>query len=101
MGVKIRVGVVGTRGIARALHLYALSRDDRVQISALCGRDQHRARKVATEFGIPAVYTDHRIMLIEAGLDAVVISSSAYYHYPMILAALESRLHVRSQVPLG
>jgi len=101
MATKVRVGVIGTTGIARALHLYVLSRDSRVELAALCGRNQERAQSVAEEYNIPQVFSDYQETANKAYIDAIVISSPVYEHYPMITAALNAGLHVHTQPPLG
>jgi predicted dehydrogenase len=98
---KVRIGMIGTSAIAQNGHLFAQSHHPNAETVAICGRNQERARKVAAKFEIPQVFTDYREMIKKADLDAVVIAGPSYAHFPMIMAALEAKLHVHTQSPLG
>jgi predicted dehydrogenase len=50
---------------------------------------------------MPKVYTDYRELLENDNLDAVVIATPDYLHYPMTMAALDAGLHVMCEKPLA
>jgi virulence factor len=69
---RLRVGVIGTGGIAR-VHLAALGALPDVDLAALCDRDPGRLTAAATRWGArqTRAYTDFRQMLDEVRPDAV------------------------------
>jgi predicted dehydrogenase len=101
MAERVRVGVIGTSMFAELLHLEYLAADERVELAAICGRNQERAAEVARKYGIPRVFADWREMLDRTALDAVVIVTPDDLHYPMAMAALERGLHVLCEKSLA
>lgn len=76
---KIKAGIVGC-GIFGSFHAKALSEMPEVEVTAICDLQKDRAEKVAHEFGIPQVYTDHREMLSKSGCDFITIATPDPYH---------------------
>jgi predicted dehydrogenase len=101
MTAPIRIGVIGTSWFANLGHLPFLTADERVTVAAICGRNRERAQKMATQYGIPQVFTDYRAMLIEGNVNAVVIVTPDDEHFPMAMAALDAGLHVLCEKPLA
>lgn len=46
----IRIGVIGTGWWADLGHLPFLTTDERVQVTAICGRNRERAQAMATKY---------------------------------------------------
>ena len=101
MAEDIKVGMMGTGGVSRIVHLPSLKSHPHAKVVALCGRNQDRAQEVAKKFEIPKVYSDYHEMLEKGAIDAVVIATPDDLHYPMIMAALERKLHVHCHPPLA
>jgi predicted dehydrogenase len=101
MTERIRTGVIGTSWWADFGHFSNLTSDARVQVIAICGRNQERAQAMATKYAIPRVFTDYRAMFAEADLQAVVIAAPDDEHFSMTMAALEAGLHVLCEKPLA
>lgn len=97
----IRIGVIGTSWWADLGHLPFLTSDERVQVTALCGRNRERAQAMATKYNIPYIFTDYRTMMKAGGLDAVVILTPDDEHFAMTMAALDAELHVLCEKPLA
>jgi predicted dehydrogenase len=70
-------------------------------VAALCGRRPERTREVAERFGVPRTFADHREMIAQGGLDAVVVAAPDDEHHRMTLAALDAGLHVLCEKPLA
>ena len=94
-----RVVVVGTNFGCLA-HVRALKAAG-FEVCALVGRDAHRTRDRAHEFGVPEALTSYERALELPGLDAVVISSPPETHRPFALQALAKRKHVLCEKPLA
>ena len=101
MSNKVQVGVIGTSGWADFLLLPSLQSHSQAEIVALCGRNQERAKEIASKYDIPHTFADYREMIATANLQAVVIASPDDLHYPMTMAALEAGLHVLCEKPLA
>ena len=97
----LRVGLVGTSWWAEAMYLPALADHPIGRITALCGRDPDRTADVAGRWEIPQHFTDWEIMLDKGEVDAVIVASPNESHYEITMAALDRRLPVLCEKPLG
>jgi predicted dehydrogenase len=95
---SVKVGVIGTN---RQSHLLAIKSHERADLVAICGRNQARTAERAQTYGIRETYADYRRLIAESDLDAVVVATPDDLHYPMVMAALEKRLHVLCEKPLA
>ncbi len=97
----VRVGIIGTSWWSDAMYLPALTNHPQAQVVAVAGRDAGRTAAFADRWHIPGRYTDYEALFKAEKLDAVVISSPNSQHAPMALKAIEHRLHVLCEKPLG
>jgi len=97
---KVRIGIIGTGGIS-ALHIRGYAKHPQAEIVAVCDAIEERAQKVATEQKIAEVYTDYKVMLKKAKLDAVSICLPNFLHAPAAVAALNAGVHVILEKPLA
>ncbi len=98
---KLRIGVIGTGGIARGVHIPGWRDLPDVEIAAVADVNGTLVRKVAADLGIQAAFTDYRKLLKVAGLDAVDICTPNRMHTPIVLAALAAGKHVLCEKPLA
>jgi predicted dehydrogenase len=101
-GKKIKVGIIGAGGIARAAHMgpgWKAVPD--AEVVAVCDVNEASARKFAEDFGIPHAFTDFRELLKLKEIDAVDICSPNKTHTPAVIAALEAGKHVICEKPLA
>jgi len=101
MGDKVRVAMVGTSWWADWMHLPSLASHHRVELAAICGRNEEPARRLAEKYGIPLVFTDYRRMLDELPLDAVAMATPDDTHFDIAMATLDKGLHLLSEKPLA
>ncbi len=101
MSKQVNVAVVSTSWWAETAFLPYLQNDERVNLRAICGRNQERAKEVADKFGIEEIYADYRNMLAQSELDAIVVASPDNLHYEMVMAALDAGLHVLCEKPIA
>jgi predicted dehydrogenase len=96
---KIKVGVIGGGGIVdahiRGYRTYA----DAIEVTAIADVVDETARRRAAELGA-AAYTDFRLMIAEADLDAVDICLPHHLHADAILAAAQAGKHILCEKPL-
>ncbi|MCD6465820.1 Gfo/Idh/MocA family oxidoreductase [Candidatus Bathyarchaeota archaeon] len=100
---KVRFGIIGTGvGANFCANGIALIADSGVaELTAITSRREERAKEFASKWGVKHWYTDHKKMLKEAPIDAVIISTPHYLHYPMTLDALEAGKHVLVDKPMA
>jgi myo-inositol 2-dehydrogenase/D-chiro-inositol 1-dehydrogenase len=94
----LRVGFIGcgrhaTKMLYPSLHLA------RIDLAAVCDVDKLKARRNAKWFGAECVYTDHRRMLDEESLEAVLICTGPKTHTPLALDCIERGLPVFVEKP--
>ena len=86
---KVRVGIVGTSWWADTMYLPSLAGTRKAIITACCGRNRERDRKLAKLWNIPKVYTDWKTMLDEEPLEALIITTPNDGHEATTRDALE------------
>ncbi|RLL66858.1 Gfo/Idh/MocA family oxidoreductase [Streptomyces sp. Z26] len=96
--MRFRIGVLGAGAVA-ADHVRAAADAPDYEIAAVCDVDRAAAEALAGP-GVP-VHTDHRELLADGGLDAVVITVPHALHAPMAVAAAHAGLHVLVEKPMA
>jgi len=103
MKEKIKLGYIGLgyRGMNMLKDIFARMND--VQIEAICDINPAKLEAAAAvlqeyERPAPAMYTNHRQMLREADIDAVVVMTGWYGHLECAIAAMEAGKYVAIEV---
>ncbi|MCE5300054.1 MAG: Gfo/Idh/MocA family oxidoreductase [Spirochaetia bacterium] len=98
---KLRVGVIGAGKIAERLHLPGYKDTPAAEVVAICDVIKSKADALAKQFNIPAVYTDYKKMIKEAGIDAVSVCLPNYLHAPVTIFAAQNKKHILVEKPMG
>ena len=94
MSEPLKIGLIGSGGIANR-HLTAFrEHQDRVRLMAVCDIVEDAARDYAGRAGVDAVYLDVDDMLREADIEAVDICTTHDTHAPLTVAAARAGKHV-------
>ena len=108
---RINVGAIGTGRISRIHDLPGVWRHDFAQVTAVCDLDAKRAedgKKLVNDYytkknGSPydgvKMYTDHRELLNNKDIDAVIISTPDHTHAMIGVAAAKAGKHIYMQKP--
>ena len=96
---KIRVGVIGSGGIFRGLHVPYYEMTDRAEIVAVADVKEESAAEVAKRFDADA-YTDYRKILDRKDVDAVDISTHPRPHRDVTVAAVQAGKHILLEKPM-
>lgn len=99
---KVRVGIIGTGGMAQG-HIKRLLQNPDAEIAALCDiRDIALANTVERfpELKDKPQFKDFRDMIGSVALDAVHIDTPHTIHYEQIMASLDKGLHVFCEKPM-
>ena len=98
---KLKVAVIGTGGIARAVHLPGWQKCPRAEVVACFDIDRPKAETFAKDFAVPRVCGSLEELLSIKGLDAVDVCTPNYNHKPSTLAALRAGKHVYCEKPIA
>lgn len=97
---KVRVGFVGAGNMGQTAHLQNFAVVPDCEVVALAEGRPETARLVAQRYGIPKVYPDHRSMLAEAELDAVVAIMDYRLHPSVMPDILRAGLPLMTEKPI-
>ncbi|WP_374010963.1 Gfo/Idh/MocA family protein [Leifsonia sp. LS-T14] len=95
----VRVGLIGAGGIAGAHVAGYLRNPGTVTFAAVADPVRESAERRAGDSGA-AIYSDYRIMLAEADIDAVDICLPHHLHKDAIIAAAAAGKHILCEKPL-
>ncbi|MEI6101461.1 MAG: Gfo/Idh/MocA family oxidoreductase [Eubacteriales bacterium] len=98
---KINVGIVGLGFGKEFVGIY--QNHPFVDQVAVCTRNADNLRVIGDEFKVPESlrYTDYKLMLKNADLDAIHVVTPILEHYEQSLAALQSGKHTACTVPMA
>lgn len=98
---RIRLGFIGCGRATSELHLPALQRVPRIEISALADSCDQRLRSTADRFNVVARYTDNLRLLDDPEIDAVAVCVPPQHHVELALAVLDAGKHLFVEKPLA
>jgi len=103
MAKDLKIGIIGTGGIANGKHMPALAKIKDVSMVAFCDLVEDRAVKAKADFGTTdaTIYTDYKTMLEKEKLDVVHVCTANNTHSPIAVAALEAGAHVMCEKPMA
>ena len=97
---KVRVGMVGTGGIAD-MHIACLKKIPGVEIVAACDIKESVAEAAAEKHDIPHVFTDYKKLLKLKEIDAVSVCTPNFFHAEPAIAASRAGKHVIVEKPMA
>ena len=100
-GDTLRVGIIGTGGIATGAHIPGYQNTEGVELYAACDVVKERAEAIAERFRIPHVFTDYERMLKLPEIDVVSVCTPPFAHKGATIAALEAGKHVLCEKPMA
>ncbi|MEW6358768.1 MAG: Gfo/Idh/MocA family oxidoreductase [Planctomycetota bacterium] len=95
----IRIGVIGSGGIFRNLHVPYLEQTKLAKVVAVADMNEESAKEMAQKFGAEA-YTDYRELLDCKDVDAVEICTHPRPHCKMAVAAAKAGKHILLEKPM-
>ena len=96
---RVRVGVIGLGEIGRA-HCEAVRSLPQAELVAVADVDEALAGRVAAETGATG-HTDHRRLLAQPGLDAVIVATPDQLHRDIVLDAAAAGVHILVEKPIA
>jgi len=96
----IRIGVIGTGGIFRELHLPYYEMTKRAKIVAVADINERSAKEIAQRCGVKLWYTDYMDVIKREDVDAVDICTPPSSHRDIAVAAAQNGKHVLVEKPM-
>jgi predicted dehydrogenase len=96
---RIKVGIIGTGGIAQTVHIPNFKKVENVEVSAIADINKEKIQYVAKKFGIKQTFTEWE-KLMDSDIDAVVICSPNAFHAEQSIKAMEKGKHVLCEKPV-
>ena len=103
MTQRLRAAIFGCGNYANEHARVMMQLSSRVELVAFCDRHFDRAAALAQQHtaGSATVYTDHRKLIEEAGLDMLVITLPPYGHTDEVELAAQKGIHLLIEKPVA
>lgn len=99
--MPINIGLIGAGRIARVHAENLAYRIPDVNLVAVADIIPEAAKKLGSDFNVPAVYDNHRSIMDDKKIDAVVICSSTDTHAQMMTEAARVGKHIFCEKPIA
>lgn len=97
---KLRVGIIGLGGIARA-HCDAIATLDHVEVVAVADLFEEKRREYMDRYDIPRGYETHHELLKDDDVDAVAVVLGHQLHHKLTVDACRAGKHVLVEKPMA
>ena len=101
MSAKVNVGLIGAGRIGRLHAEHLAFRIPEANLMAVADVRLEAAERCAADFQIPLAVRDHRKIMENPDIEAVVVCSSTDTHTQMIEEAAEAGKHIFCEKPIG
>jgi predicted dehydrogenase len=101
--IEIRLGIIGVGRFTRLWHLKYLQGIPQAKIVGLADPSLTNIEGSRLEYGLEEaqIFTNHREMISNLELDAVIVASPHVYHFEHVSDALNNGIHVLADKPLA
>lgn len=96
----LRVGIIGT-GVGIRTHLPAFRRVQNVEVFAISGSSENRAKSYASKYNIPNPMQDYKSLLDLPELDLVCVASPNLNHFEHVSYAVKRSVNILCEKPLA
>lgn len=97
---RLRLGIAGLGNVSQ-LNVPGYLAHPGCDVVALCDPRLERARSLADQWGVPAVYGTFEELLADENVDAVELLTPTHLHAEHVLAAAAAGKHVSCQKPIA
>ncbi len=101
MANEVSIGLIGAGRIGRVHAEHLAHRIPGAALAAVSDIYLEAAEKLGSELNVPAVFQDHRRILDEKSIEAVLICSSTDTHAEIIVEAAQAGKHVFCEKPVA
>ncbi|NSW89097.1 MAG: Gfo/Idh/MocA family oxidoreductase [Firmicutes bacterium] len=97
---KVKIGLIGLGNFGEK-YANIIHYSPRMELSAICSRNEARLQEIAGKYGVKNTYQDYRELVQLPDIDAVCIITEAIRHADITLEALKNGKHVFVEKPLS
>jgi predicted dehydrogenase len=97
---KIRLGIIGLGQIAVKTHLPRLQKMPHLAIQAIYSSRLAHARKIAQQYKIIEIFHHWEELLQSHQIEAVLVCTPNFTHFPIVMDALRNHKHVLVEKPM-
>jgi len=99
---RVKFGIVGT-GVGANFCAQGISviADGKAELKAVVSQREERAKEFASKWTLKNWYTDYDKMIRKADIDAIIVSTPHYLHYPMAMEAIKADKHTLVDKPMA
>ncbi|MEM3501860.1 MAG: Gfo/Idh/MocA family oxidoreductase [Candidatus Bathyarchaeia archaeon] len=97
----VGIGIVGLGFVGEKAHLSAFASIQGARVAAVADVDPGRVRRACERFNIPSAYLNHKDLVKDRKVDAVVVAVPTYLHLQVALDAIKAGKHVLCEMPLA
>lgn len=99
----VRIGIIGTGGVANYRHINELLKCENAKIVALCDVDENALMRSAEKAGVAPekCYTDYRELIADPEVDAVEVCTPNYCHAEIARAVLAKGKPLNLEKPIA
>jgi len=98
---EVGVGIVGLGFVGEKAHLSSFRSIPGAKLVAVADMDAERAKKAGEKAKVKSVYFNHKDLLADPNVDAVVISVPTFLHPQFAKDAMRAGKHVLCEMPLA
>ena len=98
--MSVRIAIVGAGKIAR-VHALAIQKLADAELTAVVNHRPESMAAFATEFLVPRRYLDLDDLLLDGGIDALIVDTPNYLHASQSIAALRAGIPVMVEKPMA
>jgi UDP-N-acetyl-2-amino-2-deoxyglucuronate dehydrogenase len=96
---KVRFGIVGC-GVIAPWHARGVTSTEEAELTACCDIIEEKARRLASDFSVPNVYTNYHEMLSSGKVDAVCVRTPSGLHGQVTIDVAKAGKHVMCEKPV-
>lgn len=101
MKQQVVFGLIGAGGISQSQHLPNLTRARNIHLKSVCDYNPDALARAGRQYGIEHLPSDHRQLLDDPDIQAVLIATPPHNHVTLAIEALQAGKHVYVEKPLA
>ncbi len=98
---KVRIAIIGAGAVSDYHHVPGIKIDPRAELVSICDPNEQLLAQRQTDWGPTKAVTNYEDVAADPQVDAVIIATPNFTHYPIALACIEAGKHVMCEKPLG
>ena len=97
----VKIAIIGAGAVSGYHHVPGISIDPRARLVGVCDTDAALLERRKADWGVANATTDCEALCADPDVDAVIIATPNFTHWPITRAAVGRGKHVMCEKPLG